>query len=403
MLVANYSLFSSSSGPRMCWAQTQHGGGGHGRKDSDASAAIDSFGARAIRDEMRIPYDIVTLDKIGAYDYACFSLTSVVEIENILHDVEHYGLDKGNCKIVLGGMGCLNIWPLYDIADIAVFGRGEGQINDIIDGARLPNVWRKDDDPDLESEYSIRQAERLLPGEAGVGCPNKCAYCQYTHVRRWLPSADHGYRAASLDVSTGGNNVYEDDWNRIHFKPGRNQTAWDGWSDATRRRVHKPVTDEIIIRKLRALREVNYPKTCNLKIYQIVGYPWETPNTLRQDLTATAELLREADGPMGGRIFIMFSITPFSPEPYTPLANERVSFYDWREVINTWQSPSGRTRQVYKGDRIEAMILPQIPGIHTLQRRIALNHCTRGNREQVIDFVLHTQESSPALYSEVLL
>ena len=394
MLKANYSLFAQEEGPRVCWVQTQHGLGRHGRKDGDSSSAVDSYGARVIRNEMRMPYDIATIDKVGAYDYACFSLTSVVEIENALHDIARHGLTKRGCQIVLGGMGCLNIWPLYDIADIAVFGRAEGQINDILAGAQLDNVWRKEDDPDMDGEYPIRQAERLLPGEDGIGCPNKCAYCQYTHVRKWIKRESGGYTARGLDQSQ----IYEDDWNRIIFRPGRNQTAWDGWSEATRKRVHKPITDEIIIRKLRALREVNYPKTCNLKIYQIVGYPWETPDSLRRDLSSTYDILREADGPSGGRIFIMFCITPFSPEPYTPLANERVAFHDWRGVINAWESPTGRARQIYKGANIEAMILPQIPGILTLQRRIALNNATRANRARAIEFVLHAKKPLLDLY-----
>ncbi len=383
MLINNYELFDKQrGGPRVCWVQTRHGAGAHGRKDGDDSAAIDSFGARAIRNELAYQYDIVSIDKMGDYDFALFSLTSVVEIENILHDIARYKPNKRQCKVIIGGMGCINIWPLIDFADIAVFGRGEGQINDIIEGARYPNVWRKEDDPNLEGRYCIRQAESLLPGEAGVGCPNRCAYCQYTHVRRWIRRDTGGYTASGLDSSS----IYEDDWNRIKFRPGRNQTAWDGWSDDTRRRVHKPVTNELILRKLIALRESNFKATCNLKIYQIVGYPWETPDSLRRDLSATAELLRGADG-TGGRIFIMFSITPLSPEPLTPLQADDVTFHDWRTVINEWDSPTHRARQVYKGQNIEAMILPQIPGIGTLQRRIALNRSDRANYGKVVDWI----------------
>jgi len=98
----------------------------------------------------------------------------------------------------------------------------------------------------------------------------------------------------------------------------------------------------------------------------------------------------------------MFSITPFSPEPYTPLADELVIFYDWRGVINNWQSPSGRARQVYKGQNIEAMILPQIAGIHTLQRRIALNKATRANRQKVIDFIINYRGAIEDFYTSII-
>lgn len=423
MIKSNYEMMNVFGEPRthdikVCWVQTTPGKGRHGRKDADNSAAVDSFGARSIRNEMRYHYDIVTIDEIGKYDYACISLTSVVEMENVLRDIEKLGIDKRGCKIVLGGMGALNIWPLHHVIDIAVFGRAEGQINDILEGGSAPNVWRKADDPMLEGSYQIRQVEYLLPGEVGVGCPEHCMYCQYSAVRRWLPTQDGGgYRAADgghtnrrkehdltgfvpglTPQETGGlgrHTLFEDDWNRLDFRTGRNQTAWDGWSEATRKRVRKRVSNEDIIRKLTELREQNNSAASNLKIYQIVGYPWETPESLRSDMTDASRILAEADGPTGSRIVIMFSINIFSPELFTALERQNVVFERWRDVINEWQSPTGRPRQVYSGKCIEAFILPQIDGPLTLQKRIAMNRSDERNADRVRKFVLDAGDALP--------
>lgn len=384
MIRLNYELFKPYNDLRICWVQSTAGLGRHRRKDLDNAVSVDSFGARAIRDEMPWSYDIVTLDKIANYDFAFISLTSVVEIENILRDIAKAGANKGKCQVVLGGMGCLNIWPLRDLADIAVFGRAEGQIESIIDGATPPNVWRKLTDSWIEGQYEIRQASQLLPGERGVGCPNRCTYCQYTHVRRHLPG--RGYRAGGIK------DIHEDDWNRIEFKQGRNITAWDGLSEATRRRAHKAITDKAIATKLSELRERQLPKTVNIKIFNIVGYPWETPESYNSDMDAAYELLRSADGP-GGRIFIMMLHTPFSPEPYTPMQDERVEFYNWRDIANA------RGRQIYKGENIEAMVLPQIAGPHTLQRRIALNRANRNNYKDIARWVVESKTALPDFYN----
>ena len=393
MIRAQHRLFDGCSnpiahGPKVCWVQTVSGGGRHGRRRVDTAAAVDSFGARTIRAEMPYNYDIVTIDKILRYDFACLSITSVVEMMNVLCDVDTLGFKPGQCKVVVGGMGALNIWPIHHLVDIAVFGRAEGQIADVLNGGNPPNVWRKAIDPDLEGAYEIRQASRLLPGEAGVGCPEGCAYCQYTVVRDHYASIS-GYRAGDV---TGRGNVYEDDWRRLVFRSGRNQTAWDGWSEATRYRVRKRLSDREVVRKLVDLREQRNPTASNIKIYQIVGYPWETPETLHTDMTAVSQMLAEADGPAGTRIVLMFSVNIFSPEPLTPMAGERVDFRGWRSVINAWQSPTGRERQVHSGPCIEAFVLPQIDGPLTLQRRVAMNRADRRNAAKVREFVLRAQE-----------
>jgi hypothetical protein len=143
-------------------------------------------------------------------------------------------------------------------------------------------------------------------------------------------------------------------------------------------------------------------KNTEIKTWQIVGYPWETPGNVIKDLKGIGDMLAGIDGAPHeegyhysgsetGHILIDFLVTPFSPEPLTPMEAEEVSFYDWRKTLFDFEDKTGRKRRIHDGERILCFILPQICGVHKLQRRIALNRCHKNNREKVIDFVVNSK------------
>lgn len=272
-----------------------------------------------------------------------------------------------------GGMSALNPWAVHDICDVMVFGRAEDQMDAILRGERLPNVWRKRDDPYLEGHYEVRQASRLLNGEQSVGCPWRCTFCQYSHIRRRVTGGS--YHPGMLTP--------EDNWMALNVEtPGRYVTALDGWSEATRRRVRKPISDEAIVAKLRAIQALDLPSAVVMKVYMIVGFPWETPQSVLRDAWTFRQVLADADAGAGGRVVIMLMVTPFSPEPMTPMQCEPVNMIEWRPVLEQ----AGRA--LYWSEHLEAFVLPQIAGLGTLLRRVAINRCGRDNREAVRRYVL---------------
>jgi len=383
---SQYDLFRTHApaGKSVCFLRGGGKVGTSGRSggapDNEDRYPAYSFGARVIQNELRHNFDIVEWDEIHRYDYALVSVTSVAEMQNIITDTE--ALDKGSCVVIAGGMGMLNPWPIYDVIDVAVFGRAEGQVQSILAGTQLENVWRKADDSRVEGQYVIRQAAELLPNEEGVGCPRKCAFCQYTHIRQHIPG--RSYRA--------GGGIYEDDWHNIVLRPGRNTTALDGLSESTRARVKKRISNKAVVRKLQAARELGSHITIVIKLYMIIGYPWENAETFARDKAELAGMFADADGD-GARIFLMLLFTPFSPEPLTPMQSEQVVFNDWNKIIN------GAGRSLYKGKSIEAYILPQISGPLTLQKRIALNRAGAENRERVVEFVRDAREPIEDFYN----
>ncbi len=331
--------------------------GNHGMK----GAAPLTLGYREIIKEISRtePVEETTIENAGQYDILLLSITSPIEIEKIL--ALGYEKPKGQ-KVIAGGMCALNPWPLYDLVDVMVFGRAEGIGAVALSDKSMPYIWRKEEDPGVEGRYEIRQMARALDGERAIGCPNKCLYCQYTWIRQ----------CTAIDGYDPGMTRPEDDWNRVEVSgPGRYVTAIDGLSQSTRNRVHKPVSDEQIISKIRSIQERDLPSAVVMKVFQIIGFPWETPESVLRDLAGFRDLMVRADSGCGGRVVLMLLFTPFSPEPMTPMEGEAVIARNWRPVIEA----SGRA--VYWSDHLEVFILPQIQLAETLARRILINRCGR--------------------------
>jgi len=325
------------------------------RRASWATSGID-----AVLNELGVDAPLVPPERLDAYDVALLPLMSVADVLSAICELPM----KRRCRIIAGGQGAYAAWALRDYVDRVCFGRAEDAVRDIVLGNEpLPFCWDPHADPDLVGSYVIRQASRLLPGERGVGCPRRCSFCQYTHTRIYFP------RGASLYHPGRGYPIEETILSELHTTgPGRYTAGLDGWSEVTRRRVGKPITDEQVVDSLQRITSQNYDRPVVLKVFQIVGYPWESAASLAADIAAMGQLLRRADGCGRGRLVVMFLCTPFSPEPLTPMAGEPACVdVDWAGVVNAVG------RQVYCGARIEAFILPQIASPLTLLKRVSVN------------------------------
>ena len=107
-----------------------------------------------------------------------------------------------------------------------------------------------------------------------------------------------------------------------------------------------------------------------LKVFMIVGYPWETAASVRDDLLHLRDVLsRVRPGPQGGRIMMLVTWTPFSPEPLTPMEDNPANIEtNWRDILL-----HDDLRCIFDSPHLNAFSLPQIPGPLTLYRRVAVN------------------------------
>lgn len=338
----------------------------------------ETYGLQAVINELSYNVmKVVTPKTINECDIALCSLTSIRDTQMLLLSVK----SRPKSKLIVGGQGVYPFWPLTEISHRIMFGRAEDAVDDIVLGSDpLPFAW--DHDKISPDGYVIRQARRLVDQEISVGCNGGCRFCQYRATRRMF-----GERYQN---SLKGNAIVEDRWELMQAKTGNNTTALDGWSEETRQRVGKPVDNSQIIDKLNwCLDRIN--GVMRLKVYMIVGYPWETPESVCRDILTMRRILGKVrPGRSGGRIMMMITTTPFSPEPLTAMENDAANVYvNWREVLL-----DDELRCVIDRPHINAFILPQIPGPLTLLKRVACNRIA--DRERLIK-VLEAKDLQLAL------
>jgi len=321
-----------------------------------------TYGLDAVCEELSVNIMLtVTPETIDDCDIALCSLCSPQDTLALVCALDR----RPNSKLIIGGHGIYPFRAWRHLTHRIAFGRVEDAVDDCILGnSALPWCYDYDRDPDLTGSYVIRQARRLIKGESSVGCNGGCKFCQYRATRR-LFGGPH-YKAG---LRGSGNSFIEDRWEEFQVKPGLVMTALDGLSAETRKRVAKPVDDNEIVERLSwALSRLR--GTMRLKVFMIVGYPWETAETVRDDLLRLRDVLsRVRPGPSGGRIMMLVTWIPFSPEPLTQMEDEPANIEtNWRDIIL-----HDDYRCIFDSSHLNAFSLPQIPGPLTLYRRVAVN------------------------------
>jgi len=320
-----------------------------------------TFGLRAMLENECINVDaVVTHETIDNVDVALCSFTSVQDVYALLRHGEKIAQRK-RARLVVGGQGVYAFSGWRSYVDAVALGRCEVQLRSIIDGKTYPNVYEYAKDPALSRRYLVRRARFLLPGEKSVGCHRRCAFCQYSATRPLL--------GAKYTNFSGGTFLHEDTWENLKIQSGGQTTALDGLSEETRRKVRKSVSDEEILDKLTRLIEASdrAGSKAFLRVYQIIGYPWETPESVREDLARQRELFLRARPRGSGRVVMMYKFTPFSPEPLTEMERAQAN------VLTHWRHVLEPVRVIIDKPHLNVWIATIMPGPCTLYRRVAVN------------------------------
>lgn len=313
------------------------------------------LGFKQVISELKYNYEIISLSQIENYDYALISLTGTHDLINLVHQYDTF-FPNGHkcCKIVIGGGGISNFKILSDIVDVVVLGRAEGQINEILEGDKhLENVWRKENDPEIRNEYLVRQPQYLCEKETAYGCAKKCYFCQYTWTRKHQGLSD------SYNSTTNARISHEDflpEMKNVINTPGNYTTGVDGLSEETRFRINKRITDNDIIELIESLHQKNFDKTVRLKMFQIVGYPWENIVKIKSDLYKFIRLISSLDhkSKMKLNLFLMCQI--FTPRALTPFQYMGVDLnIDYKDIL----LKNGSKK--YIGENIKIYLQPFIP------------------------------------------
>lgn len=300
----------------------------------------DSFefkGMNRIKNELTYEYGHVSKINVNDYDFVLVSLISYHDILNLINTIP---LNR-RCKVIVGGPACNNIRGFIDYIDIANFGRCDaGKINAIINGDKLETVWRKDNDPHFEQDYFVDNAiqENLVDGEKSVGCQQKCTFCLYS----WW----NGYVGEKVNYTSGFSN-YEDFFHTLDWEKCKRGavTGLDGVTEETRIRVKKFIRKSDITKALLKSNKVDFDdKKLRLKVYCVVGYPWESENEISKlDLI---DCIKDVESELKNRIVFRMHFSHFIPFQKTPLWFVEFSFNDYRAY-------NIRNNLLYQTDRIQ--------------------------------------------------
>ncbi len=292
--------------------------------------ADEIFGSNAI-----IPF---YPDDPVAIDILLISLMGYHDVFNLLKFVPA----KLPVPTIVGGPACWNIRPFKHVIDKAVFGRSEGIINSVLNGKPSVHVWSQERDPDLQLQYQVRGPVYAVGDEKSAGCSKRCYFCRYGWTCR--PSLNFkGYTGHAPF-----NELFLADINWHAKKNKRIVTGLDGLSEETRFRVNKRITDEQFICKIKEFYTAG-PGNYQVKLYIIIGYPWETVESVLRDVKHIIRMLTKIDFPSASRLQIYLHFNHFVPSSLTPmeLCAFNLNFFHPHLGRNGWKWYKGKSIEIY--------------------------------------------------------
>lgn len=265
---------------------------------------------RIVNDAAKM-HDIRYVDVDDAW--ADFWLASVVSWYDVYNLIRALRGKRASARLIVGGPGMLNPWPLSDIIYAAAIGRAEGLINRIIDGdTDITSAWYRNL-PDRK--LTIGQAtDRICTpreSEAAIGCPNKCFFCEYGWKYNYVD-----WSGQYSEYSNGETFFRDIDWLK-----GSATAGFDGITESERYVVNKALSsDEIVETLSRHVIRDNF----RLKLFCVTAYPF----TRGYNFDEWESVLDKAASTVQKPITIMLSLSHFCPMPFTPMEEDRVLYFD---------------------------------------------------------------------------
>jgi radical SAM superfamily enzyme YgiQ (UPF0313 family) len=303
---------------------------------------------------------------------------------------------RGHLRIVGGHITYTNPRPLIPLADVVCLGDGESWIAAAVSrisehganvdtfrdmpGTICSDSWQKGNFlPALNIENTMPNNPPYLSKdgsfphwniEIAKGCPYRCGFCEIgntvkfryrplAEIEKCLDAVEHSksswvrlicpeegshpqyeqileaIKANGLVMKSGGYRV-EQILRRKGMPVDDNQSiriGVDGLTEATRRRVNKPITDRQILDVFNLLISQGHVK---FKIYQIFGYSWDTADDFQKWERFMNIILAI---PLKKSCILEITWTPFMPQPGTPLENESGAYNEiLAKLITAWHN-----------------------------------------------------------------
>ena len=362
-------------------------------------------GLKIILNEINKYYGIqpkfISVTELDKYDIVLISLTSYLDIYNLVYTFEKYHVKTWRCKIIIGGSAVVNIKTYCNYGDYFCFGRGELSIHDIFNHIFYNTPIKHNHIfirgvSNFSQHFQFRTTEQFYVDkkssiiETSYGCYKNCYFCQYTNVTK-LFKCFYGKKSF---YKFGRESNFE----HIQITDGNGYTtAIDGNSQRLRYAFNKFISDNDISNLFLSTPSIN--QLITLKLYNIAGYPTEQD----YDFENLISLFKSIDSKLKMNHFnILMVYTPFSPEPVTPSELlEANIFINYRNYLKKYSSESNGL--VFSGKHISLYFFKKINSNYTLLKRMIIN---RGSSDdiEIIKFILFDkfQKSHDTTHSQKL-
>ncbi len=299
------------------------------RRQNNSFDGNDNIGAKVIIDILQKHHFDVRFcapETANKYKVVMVSLTSTYDVYAFYKSVAlrpEWQRKNRTFKVVAGGFGMQNPYPIRNIVDVAVFGRAEKIIVPLVSALLNGKTFEHESVMNLPDVHQVKiaQTEELYSSsvfnEEFIGCPNKCLFCHYTWARK---PVGHG-KTYVQGTLTGGSSpeLLFNDLSTVTQKCGRIRTALDGFSERLRFAYGKNISNETIINNIHHIGsfEGNTVVIC----YNIGNFPGET----QSDRLEFDNIMRSITPKY--RVIIVLHTTPFRPSLATPMQFAPVSLY----------------------------------------------------------------------------
>jgi len=326
------------------------------KRKNDSFDGNDNIGALVVKDILErkgIVVDFCAPETACSYHVVLVSLTSTYDVYSFFRQVARrpeWQRKHRKFKVVIGGFGLQNPYPIRNYADYALFGRADDIIEGLVSAALTGKPYIHDSVmnlPDI-TPVKIAQTQKLYAHpckfsenkefkESFVGCPNKCKFCHYTWARE-----NKGHHGEYVNQTLAGASSPEMTWKEMiksEGKLGRTRSAIDGFSQRIRFLFGKRISCDDVTAGIERLGAYEGNTVCI--VYNVSNMPTETEDDRQELYSVIARSQPE------NRVIIVLHSTPFRPSLVTPMQWEGVT------LMPNWNKYGASV--IYDSDNLRAV------------------------------------------------
>lgn len=350
-----------------------------------------------------------SVDSAYKFDFVLVSLTSSYDVVNFCANTQH-NKDWLNrkFKVICGGSGAINVYPLLDIVDFVFFGRSENLIGEI-----ALNNFEYEHESYLKIKDGIRSKKIRQPNhlieignikqgnscafyfkERFTGCKSKCYYCHYSFTREL--NGEDTYLIDNPDI---GNFIELEQLKIKYFNPSVAMyvCAIDGNTQKVRDIYNRKLTDRAIQEFFEHASNNTKCKGLVFKLYSILGMEGENYGD-------SDKLINQLGGikNLDKKINIKMKFTPFRPSPLTPSQYSKIDLFNIAKYYPCNQKIGGEFTTYLDSEKVKIFSMSAAEGFIKYLSDLSVVRCSENTigffKNVILNRKLHSLKNSEAMF-----